>query len=219
MCGEAHSHTNCPNKDKREPKCANCRGPHAANYKHCPAYKDQAFRQHVVQKQVLYASILKQASPPPPSNTYNFTAKQIVSLVTNMVIQVALPQLCTKNLPEKQVQIKSDLSRQIAETAKKCFGVSIEGKEVFESIISQPAPPPPVPFVFSFTLVEKKKAPLKPSAVLTTPSSSTKSTKTPSLGPHRKSSSKLSPSPPRQNKTVTTKQSPRLSPTHSKPSE
>ena len=34
-----------------------------------PAYKDQAFRQHVVQKQVSYASILKQASPPPPSNT------------------------------------------------------------------------------------------------------------------------------------------------------
>ena len=95
-----------------------------------------------------------------PSNTFNFTAKQIVSLVTNVVIQVALPQLCTKNLPEKQVQVKSDLSRQIPETAKKCLGVSIEGKEVFESIISRPAPPPPAPFVFSSTLVEKKKAPL-----------------------------------------------------------
>ena len=137
--GEAHSHKNCPNKDKRKPKCANCRGPHVTNYKGCPAYKDQAFRQDVaVQKQVSYSSILKQASPLPP----NFTAEQIVSLVTNVVMQVALPQFCTKNLPEKQVQLKSDLSRQIGETAK-CLGVGIEGKEVFESIISRPAPPPP----------------------------------------------------------------------------
>ena len=108
-----------------------------------------------------------------------------------MVIQVALPQLCTKNLPEKQVQVKSDLSRQIAETSKKCFGVSIESKEVFESIISLPAPPPPAPFVFSSTLVEKNKAPLKASTILKvtpTPSTSIKSTKTPSLGPNRKSS-------------------------------
>ena len=152
-CGEAHSHKNCPNKDKRKPKCSNYRGPHVANYKGCPAYKDQAFRQHVS-----YASILKQASlppppPPPPSNTFNFTAKQIVSLVTNVVIQVALPQLCTKNLPEKQVQVKSNLSRQIAETGKKCLGVSIEGKEVFESIISRPAYHPPTPSVFSSTLL------------------------------------------------------------------
>ena len=199
-----------------------CRGPHVTNYKGCSAYKDQAFRQHVVQKQVPYASILNQALPPPRSNTFNFTAEQIVSLATNVVIQVAIPQLCTKNLPEKQVQVKSDLSRQIAETAKKCLGVSIEGKEVSESIISRPAPPPPAPFVFSSTLVEKKKAPLKASTVskvTPTPSSSTKSTKTHSLGPHCKSSSKLSPPQPRQNKTVTTKQSPRLSPTHSKPSD
>ena len=120
VCGEAHSHKNCPNKEKRKPKCAYCRGPHVANYRGCPAYKDQAFRQHVVQKQVSYASILKQVSQPPPSNTFNFTAEQIVSLVTNVVIQIAQPQLCTKNLPEKQVQAKSDLSKQIAEAAKKC---------------------------------------------------------------------------------------------------
>ena len=69
VCGEAHSHKNCPNREKRSPKCANCRGSHVANYTGCPAYKDQAFRQHVVQNQVFYASILKQASPPPPSNT------------------------------------------------------------------------------------------------------------------------------------------------------
>ena len=73
-----------------------------------------------------------------------------------MVIQVALPQLCTKNVPEKQVQAKSDLSKQIAETGKKCLEVNIEGKDVFESIPSRPAPPAPAPFVFSSTLAEKK---------------------------------------------------------------
>ena len=135
VCGGAHSHKNCPNKEKRNPKCAKCSGPHVANYKGCPAYKDQAFRQHVVENQVFYASILKQASPPPSNNTFNFTAEQIVSLVTNVVIQIAQPQLCTKNLPEKQVQAKSDLSKQIAETAKNCLRVNKEGKGVFESII------------------------------------------------------------------------------------
>ena len=158
MCGEAHSHKDCPNKEKKSPKCANCRGPHVANYRGCPAYKDQAVRQHVVQNQVSYASIPKQALPPPPNNTFNFTAKHIVSLVTNVVIKIAQPQLCAKNLPEKQVQAKSDLSKQIAQNCKKkCSGVNIEGKDVFESIISRTAPPPPAPFVFSSTLVTKRK--------------------------------------------------------------
>ena len=67
VCGEAHSHKNCP----RTPKCANCRGPHAANYRGCPASTGQALRQDVINKQVSYASILKQASPPPPNNTFN----------------------------------------------------------------------------------------------------------------------------------------------------
>ena len=145
VCGEAHSHKNCPNKEKRKPKCANCRGPHVANYRDCPVYKDQGFRQHVVQKQISYASVLKQASPPPASNTFNLTAEQIVSLVTNVGIQIAQPQLCIKNVLEKQVQAKSDLSKQIAETAKKCLGVNIQGKDVFESIISRPAPLPQRP--------------------------------------------------------------------------
>ena len=132
-----------------------------------------------------------------------------------MVLQIAQPQLCTKNLPEKQVQAKSDLSKQIAETVKKCLRVNIAGKDVFESIISRPAPPPPAPFVFSSTQVEKKKAPLlKASTVLNkavpplvAPSSNTtKTTKAPSLGPQRKSSSKLSPQ--QQNKTSSTKPSP-----------
>ena len=36
----------CPNKEKRQPQCANCKGSHVASYKECPVYKKQAFRQH-----------------------------------------------------------------------------------------------------------------------------------------------------------------------------
>ena len=118
MCGEAHSHKTVQTKKKSNPKCANRRGPHVAKYRGCPACKDQAFRKYVVKNQVSYASIIKQASQPPPNNTFNFTADQIVFVVSNMVTQVALPQLRTKNLPEKQVQAESDLSEQITETAK-----------------------------------------------------------------------------------------------------
>ena len=116
---------------------------------------------------------------------FNCLNKQIVSLVTNVVIQIAQLQFCTKNLPEKHVQVKSDLSKPIAETAKKYLGVNKEGKDLFEFIILRPAPPPPSPFVFSSKLVEKKKAPFQASTVLSkvtktplaTSSNSTKSTK------------------------------------------
>ena len=140
LCVVKLIHTKTVQTETKKTKCANCRGPHVANYRGCPAYKDQAFRQHVVQNQISYASIVKQASPPQPNNTFNFTAEQIVSLVTNVVLQIAQPQLCTKNLPEKQVQAKSDLSKQIAETAKKYLGVNIKGKDVFESTASSPSP-------------------------------------------------------------------------------
>ena len=39
ICGESHHHKGCPNREKKQPKCANCKGPHVASYKGCPAYK------------------------------------------------------------------------------------------------------------------------------------------------------------------------------------
>ena len=51
ICGEGHSYKGCPNREKQQPKCANCKGPHVANYKGCPAYKKQVFRQHVADNQ------------------------------------------------------------------------------------------------------------------------------------------------------------------------
>ena len=85
-----------------------------------------------------------------------------------MVNQIAQPQLCTKNQPQKQVEAKSDLSKQIAEAAKKCLAVNIEGKDVFESIISLPAPPPQR-LLSSAPRWLRKKVPLKASTVLTRP--------------------------------------------------
>ena len=79
ICGEGHSHKGCPNRVKQQPKCANCKGPHVANYKGCPAYKKQVFGQHVVDNQKSYASILKQNSAPTPQprgDTFTFTADQ-----------------------------------------------------------------------------------------------------------------------------------------------
>ena len=31
ICGESHHHKGCLNKEKKQPKCANCRGPHVAS--------------------------------------------------------------------------------------------------------------------------------------------------------------------------------------------
>ena len=41
ICGESHHHKGCPNREKKQPKCANCKGPHVASYKGCPAYKNK----------------------------------------------------------------------------------------------------------------------------------------------------------------------------------
>ena len=41
ICGEDHHHKGCPNKETKQAKCANCKGPHVASYKGCPAYKNR----------------------------------------------------------------------------------------------------------------------------------------------------------------------------------
>ena len=116
VCGEAHSHKNCPNKERRKPFVGDLMSPTAkavllTRIKPSDSmWSKNKFHTRLNPKTSLTIT---------PSNTFNFTTEQIVSLVKNVVIQVALPNLCTKNLPEKQVQVKSDLSRQIAETAKK----------------------------------------------------------------------------------------------------
>ena len=81
--GENQSQKGCPKKEAKQPKCANCSGPHVASYKGCPEYKKQAFRQHVVNHQKSYAAVVSQNSHSQPKNTnfpvYSRTAHQICS--------------------------------------------------------------------------------------------------------------------------------------------
>ena len=121
ICGEGHSYKGCPNREKKQPKCANCKGPHVANYKVCPAYKKQVFHQHVVDNQKSYASISKQnsASPPQPKgDTFSFTADQLVKFVATVAIQIAQPQVCYTDAPKDAVDKKSSLCQQISKAAK-----------------------------------------------------------------------------------------------------
>ena len=143
ICGEGHSHKGCPNRAKKQPKCANCKGPHVANYKGCPAYKKQVFRQHVVDNQKSYASILKQKSAPSPQprgDTFSFTADQLVKFVATVAIHIAQPQVCYTTAPKDAVDKKSSLCRRVSEAAKSQLGVSISGSTLFEAIGSLRAP-------------------------------------------------------------------------------
>ena len=145
ICGESHSHKGCPNKEARKPQCANCKGPHVASYKGCPEYKKQAFRQHVVNNQKSYATAVgqKTLTQPKTPQTFLFTAKQLTKFVANVVIQIALPQICYPNFTT--LDLKSSMCRKILNAAKSILAVDITGKELFESIgsFSIPAPPPP----------------------------------------------------------------------------
>ena len=82
ICGESHRHQGCPNREKKQPKCANCKGSHVASYKGCPACNKRAFRQHVVGNQKSYAAILCQNTAPsqPQDKTFTFLAEQLVKI-------------------------------------------------------------------------------------------------------------------------------------------
>ena len=117
ICGESHSHKGCPKKEAKQPKCANCSGPHGCpeykktgiqrvsriqknrHSKGVPNTKKQAFRQHVVNHQKTYAAVVGQKSLTQPNNsqTFQFTAEQLTKFVANVVIQIAQPQVCYPN--------------------------------------------------------------------------------------------------------------------------
>ena len=145
ICGEDHHHKGCPNKETKQAKCANCKGPHVAFYKGCPAYKKQAFRQHVVDNQKSYASILCQnlASPQSQDKAFTFSADQLVKFVANVVIQVAQPHVCYANPTQDAIDKKSSLCRRVSEAAKNHLGVNITGINLFDAIGQlRPSAPP-----------------------------------------------------------------------------
>ena len=148
ICGENHSHKGCLKKEAKQPKCANCSGPHVASYKGCPEYKKQAFRQHVVNNQKTYAAAVSQKSHPQPKTqqTFQFTAEQLTKFVANVAIQIAQPQVCYRNPKQDMLDLKSSMCQKVSNVAKTILGVSITGKELFESIGSAPLlPPGPLP--------------------------------------------------------------------------
>ena len=111
ICGENHSHKGCPKKEAKQPKCANCSGPHVASYKGCPEYKKQAFRQHVVNNQKSYAAVVSQNPLPQPktTQTFQFTAEQLTKFVANVAIQIAQPQVCYPNPKQDMLNLKSSM--------------------------------------------------------------------------------------------------------------
>ena len=95
----------------------------------------KAFRQHVVDSQMSYASILCQNSafPQPQDKTFIFSAKQLLKLVANVAIQVTQPQVCYANLTQDAIDKKSSLCHRVSEAAKNHLGVDITGISLFVS--------------------------------------------------------------------------------------
>ena len=180
ICRGNHTHKGCPSKESRKPTCANCNGPHVASYKGCPEYKKQAFRQHVVNNQKTYASVVSQNTLPQfeTSQTFNFTAEQLTKFVANVVIQIAQPQVCYPNPKQDTLDLKSSMCRKVSNAAKNILGFDITGKDLFESIGSLSAPAPPKPFTFTSNKVNSSsKSTSKPSITLKStlpPNNSTK---------------------------------------------
>ena len=174
-CGEGHSHRGCQNREKKQPKCANCKGPHFANYKGCPAYKKTGIPSTCGGQPKSYASIFKQnsASPPQPKDdTFSFKVDQLVKFVATVAIQIAQPQVCYTNAPKDAVDKKSRLCRQVSEAAKSHLGISISGSTLIDAIgcIRTPVlPASKIPVVipehFRFSASTKPSA-TKPSTIL-----------------------------------------------------
>ena len=159
---------------------ANCNGPHVASYKGCPEYKKQAFRQHVVNNQKTYASVVSQNTLPKfqTYQKFNFTAEQLTKFVANVVIQIAQPQVCYPNPKQDTLDLKSSMCRKVSNAAKNILGFDITGKDLFESIGSLSAPAPPKPFTFTSNKVNSSsKSTSKPSITLKSTSPPNNSTK------------------------------------------
>ena len=130
ICGENHSHKGCPSRESRKSTCANCNGPHVASYKGCPEYKKQMFRQHVVNNQKSYVSVVSQntLSQRKPNQTFTFTAEQLTKFVANVVIQITQPQVCYPNPKQDMLDLKSSMCCKVSQAAKHILKFDITGK-------------------------------------------------------------------------------------------
>ena len=67
LCGESHHHKGCPDREKKQPKCTNCKGPHIASFKGCLAYKNKRLDNMWWTIKKTYAATLRQNTAPPSS--------------------------------------------------------------------------------------------------------------------------------------------------------
>ena len=165
-----------PKQRKKQPKCANCKGPRVANYKGCPAYKKQVFRQHVLDKLPKKLCLHFKAKLGPASttkgDTFSFTADQLVKFVATVGIQIAQSQVCYTNAPKDAVDKKSSLCRRVSEADKSQPGISISENTLFDAIGCIRAPvlpaskiPVVIPEPFRISASTKPLA-TKPSTIL-----------------------------------------------------
>ena len=135
VCGEDHHHKGCPNKEKTSKLHQLQRTTCCLLQRVSSIQKKQAFRQHVVDNQKSYASILCQnlAPPQPQGKAFTFSADQLIKFVANVVIQVAQPQDCYANPSQDAIDKKSSLCRRVSEAAKNHLGVNITGINLFDA--------------------------------------------------------------------------------------
>ena len=115
---------------------------------------------------------------PKTNKIFTFKAEQLIKFVANVVIQIALPQVCYPNFKQDTLDLKSSVRQKVSSAAKTILNVDITRKDMFESIGSLSAPAPPKPFIFMSTRVNSvsKTIPKAPTMLKTTspPSNSTK---------------------------------------------
>ena len=143
VCGESHHHKGCPNREKKQPKCATVKGHMLLLTKGVQRTKNKHL-DNVVDNQKSYAAILRQntAPPQPQDKTFTFSAEQLVKFVA---IQIAQPQVCYINSPQDAIDKKSSMCRRVSEAAKTHLGVDIAGSNLFDAIghLRPPAPSAP----------------------------------------------------------------------------
>ena len=88
ICGQSHSHKGCPNGEKSNQSVLTVKDHMLLTIKGVPLIKkqQQVFRQHVVDNQKSYASILKQNSAPPPqpkSDTFSFYSQPLYKICSH----------------------------------------------------------------------------------------------------------------------------------------
>ena len=122
---------------RKQPKCANCKGPHVASYKGCPGYNKQALRRVVDSRMSLNCTPKLISPPQPQNNAFTFSAEQLIKIVSNLAIQVAHPHVFYHfaNPNQDTIDKKSSLCRRVSEAAKNNIGGSdITGISLFDAI-------------------------------------------------------------------------------------